>query len=1175
MNKNSRQHFGLSASQSAYALSRSIAADSARPWLVVCGQRSDADKLFEDLRFFFAKSETEVLFFSRWEVLPFDTLSPAPEVMGERIATLFALRQSRRCIVVTTVDALMQRVISPQLLDQMVVSLRVGQELQRDVFVEQLTALGYARSSVVEEFGQVAARGSVIDLFSPQSLFPLRVELFGDEIESIRFFDSQSQRSKESITSFAVLPAREFAYSASSAQNYDAMFTDAVKARAEQLGLPSRKVAEVVEALEQHLHFDGTEHLLPLLPDVCVSLLDVLNDQVHLAIVDSIAVGQAADSFANLVQDRAYKAKESGQLFVEPKLAFLSADEVTAALDELAVDRFEPVSLLEMEELPQDEGRAFYNNSLLQAELIRQRRSERPFLPLMELLQGALRRGERVGLVTNSKSRRNRLEQMLHDYNISSVFYDDSFATWLESAPHHSVALFYGELSSGFRAVRDSFTLIAEREIFPDVIVQGRSRLAASIKRYAGKLANLNIDDFIVHVDHGIGIYRGLKQLRVQGVLSDFLELEYAEGTKLYLPVENIGKVQKYSATEGSAPLLHKLGGTAWVKTKRKVKQQVAALAGELLRLYAKRELSEGQSYGEADVDDLAFADTFEYEPTVDQLKAIDDVYHDLAQDRAMDRLVCGDVGYGKTEVALRAAFKVANAGKQVAVLVPTTVLADQHYKSFTERFAAFPLVVRGLSRFFTPQENKETVELLRRGKVDIVIGTHRLLQKDIVFKDLGLVIIDEEHRFGVAAKEKLKKLRAAVDILTLTATPIPRTLHMSMVGIKDLSIIETAPVDRQAIRTYLVRMDAQEETVVREAILRELGRNGQVFYIHNRVQSIAGITNELRELVPEARIEFAHGQMNERQLEKVMHRFINKEFDVLVATTIVESGLDIPNANTMIIRNAERFGLAELYQLRGRVGRSARRAYAYLLVGNPAAMTKDAKKRLEVLQALDDLGIGFRLALQDMEIRGAGNLLGKDQSGHISLVGFDLYMRLLQETIESLRGEQGGDVALDIEPEMTLGFAAHIPQYYIPDVAERIFLYQRLVGLRDAFDTASLAEEIEDRFGHIPEEVEHLLEVMTLRSLLRHGHVVKASRAGTRLILSFHPEARIDFNVFVRVIKKRPSDYRLVNETTVSIAMQTETVSVLELIGIISHFLEALGVSCAQFLSKKDRDEK
>ncbi|MCL4131398.1 UNVERIFIED_CONTAM: hypothetical protein GTU68_021149 [Idotea baltica] len=683
------------------------------------------------------------------------------------------------------------------------------------------------------------------------------------------------------------------------------------------------------------------------------------------------------------------------------------------------------------------------------------------------------------------------------------------------------------------------------------------------IKRVLNSLAKLAAGDFIVHVDYGVGSYKGLTQVTTNGRTGDFLELEYAEKAKLFLPVDQIGKIQKYSGSDGRQPALTKLGGKTWEKAKAKVKQQVAELAGQLLSTMARRELAVAEPFPELDAEDRAFAEDFGYEETPDQATAIEAVLGDMVAPRPMDRLVCGDVGYGKTEVAFRAAFKAANSGKQVAILVPTTVLAKQHYLNFQTRFENTAVSVASLNRLNTPAENKEILRRLKLGMVDVVIGTHRVIQKDVEFADIGLVIIDEEHRFGVAAKERFKRMRSSADILALSATPIPRTLNMSLVGIRDLSLIETAPSNRQVIRTYVAEYD---ESLVREAIVRELSRSGQVYFIFNRVEGIELITHELRELVPEARIEFAHGQMKGKQLDSIMQRFVDREIDVLVSTTIVESGLDIANANTMIIRKAESFGLAELYQLRGRVGRSEKRAYAYLLVSNPGKLKAEAKKRLEVLRSLDDLGVGFRLALEDMEIRGAGNLLGKDQSGHVNQLGYELYAKILKDAVEQLRrqsltdAERADDIP-QIDPDIKIGFPNHIPPLYVPDVGERLVIYQRLIDIADPTEIFDIAEELQDRFGAFPEELEFLLQFMRLRALAKSKGITSIRLSEEALLVSFHAEVSLDTEKLLTLIEEDREVLKVSPSKTISLRLRDAAIeSPEEVYFRVLHLLEALG---------------
>lgn len=1107
-----------------YQRAGSISPEKYRPnILVVTADSKVAEELLIDLEFF---SKKKPKLFTSWELLPFEPLSPTTEIVCNRIAALDFLKSEEEGIIVAPVEALLRRVLHSNLLEAATLNLKIGQLIERGKLISDLDSTGYIRSSLTEELGQISVRGAVIDLFPPANEHPIRLEFFGDVLESIRSFDAESQRSLKSHEEISILPCREHLFPWAVAK-YNARENESleaavlrVKAAADDAQLPTRETDLLEDVLRTGGTWPGLEQVIPLLQPSLMSIFDYLSSITEIVVIDELGVERAVEQFQELVEERISRSQADG--FLVADRTFLSSKELhieikkrqTLAFNSLEIAHFDEPSEIK------DEGRLEISPpSDLIVAIRRSRQNELPFQPLADEINLRRAQGYEVAIAVSHQPKMRRFQELLDTYGISAFEEKGSFYLWKEEAEtrrrgnlsRFPVALFNGSLTGGVRVPRDGIFVISDHEIFPEISLRRPSRSAKQARRILGAANQIREDDFVVHIDHGVALYRGLKQLTVDGKVSDFLQLEYAEGAKLFVPVENIGKVQKYLGAEGKKPALTKLGGKSWSAAKEKVRKNVQELAGQLLNLYAQRELVKGFSFGEQNSDDQLFADTFPYQETADQERAITDVLSDMASDRPMDRLVCGDVGYGKTEVALRAAFKAVNSGKQAALLVPTTVLADQHFNTFRERMGEFGITIGCVSRFNSPAANRKTLEDVSAGTIDIIVGTHRLLQKDVYFANLGLVIIDEEHRFGVADKERLKKLRTDVDVLTLTATPIPRTLHMSLLSIRDLSVIETPPTNRQVIQTYFA---SYQDSVVREAILREINRSGQVFYIHNRVQNIRGICEELKAVVPEAKIEFAHGQMREDELEEVMHRFVAHEFDVLVSTTIVESGLDIPNANTIIIRESDKLGLAELYQLRGRVGRSSKRAYAYLLVANARTLGPDAKKRLEVLQSLDDLGMGFRLALQDMEIRGAGNLLGKDQSGKIELVGFDLYSRILKEAVRELQARgRNSELSLEplIDPEVNVGFPAHIPGAFIPDVEERILLYQRLVELRDDSEADELTDEIRDRFGNPPPEVKTLLELMRLKSVLRKAGIIGATRRGLSLSLVFHREAKLD----------------------------------------------------------------
>jgi transcription-repair coupling factor (superfamily II helicase) len=1190
------RYFGITGTSLGYVISKFIGAKLAntadRQFVIVTPDLTSAESLTDELRLFLGNTNSEkrgveIFLYSAWDVLPFEGLSPSTEVSAERLETLSALQATidnkKTAVVVTPVAALMQKVAPRNILLPLVKKYSVGQDLDRGQFIASLESLGYVRSSIVEEVGEMAVRGAVVDFFPCSTGSPVRFELYADVLESIRVFDTESQRSTTSLSSLTLTPIREYLLPAIlndsdevAKQKLLLSISERARKRTESLELPPRVFREIEEIFSASQTIPGIEHLSSLVQNESESFFDYLSDSAELIICDEVSCTRATDDFSETVAEGAERAKEEQRLFPDVKSSYLTANQAIFELKQRANCYFDEINIIDSLEEPEQDPQSqtqsnfeVYSNRELTITLTAAKQQQLPFKPLADYLNKYLKSNFAVAILVSNSSRLNRVKELLASYDLMAVDLKESYQSWFEAVRAESnyrgqICLLQANLSSGLRDDKNQILLISDNEILPSVRTRRTLRKTSSLRKLLGSATQLKEKDFIVHIDHGVGIYHGLKAITVEGKTSDFLELEYAEGAKLFLPVENIAKIHKYAGAEGKNPALDKLGAKTWAKTKKKVKESIAELAGELVNLYAAREIASGFNYGEVDADDLSFADSFPFELTADQAKAIEDVFSDLAKSKPMDRLVCGDVGYGKTEVALRAAFKAASCGKQVAILVPTTVLAEQHYVTFKERFLSFPFRVGTVSRFYPNAENKKTLSLLANGELDIIIGTHRLLSKDVFFKRLGLVIVDEEHRFGVTHKERLKKLRNDVDVLTLTATPIPRTLHMSLIGIRDLSVIETPPVDRQVIRTYLANFDERSQGLVRDAILRELNRDGQIFYIHNRVQTIAAVAEELRELVPEARIEYAHGQMKERELENVMHRFVNKEIDILVSTTIIESGLDIPNANTIIIRNAEKFGLAELYQLRGRVGRSSRRAYAYLLVGNQKFLSSDARKRLKVLQSLDDLGVGFKLALQDMEIRGAGNLLGRDQSGQINLVGFELYTRILKEAIEERKERSSFTNLMEqslVEPEIKIGFSAHIPEFYIPDVAERILLYQRLVGIESEQETQNILEEMEDRFGSIPKEVITVVQLMLLRSQLRKAQVVSLNMNNQTIRIEFGAGVKIDIKKVSDFVSNSKGEVRLLPPRGLVFKLDESLSSPKAISSYISKRLYAIGI--------------
>jgi len=845
---------------------------------------------------------------------------------------------------------------------------------------------------------------------------------------------------------------------------------------------------------------------------------------------DRARVEERLENFWSLVKERYERLLEEHQLIPGIEEQFLSPNEFKKKVLDLSPSFLDTAFIdegsVELGTLIEKKIRTGSNTEL--SVQLKGQTGSGAFQLLRKYIDSNRNRGFRIAFVMGSQSRRERTAHLLLEIGIEAESLEMSGLEWMQRAARYPVSILPGQISMGARLEDEKLIFIAEQEIFGERSYRKGKKARADIKKLLGSLSQLKQDDFVVHQDYGIGIYRGLSHREVEGIISDFLQIEYAD-SNLFLPIQHIARVQKFSAAEGQKARLDRLGSRRWQKVKARVKEAIVALAGDLIKLYAARTTGTGWRFEPWGAEDERFADYFAYQETQDQLKAIEETLADMANEKPMDRLVCGDVGFGKTEVALRAAFKCIQHGRQVAVMAPTTILVEQLKQSFINRFREYPVKIEAVSRFYGKEANTQTIAQVAQGQIDIVIGTHRLIQHDVSFKDLGLLIIDEEHRFGVKQKERLKQLKKNVDVLSLTATPIPRTLHMSLLGIRDTSIISTPPTDRQVIRTYTTTFS---ETLVRDAIMRELQRGGQCFFVHNRIQSIETIAARLKELVPEARFEYAHGQMNESKLEKIMLRFLKKEIDVLISTAIIESGLDIPNANTILIDRADMFGLAQLYQLRGRVGRSDRQAYAYFIVPPLKNLGSEARERLKVIQSLDDLGLGFNLAARDLEIRGAGNLLGKEQSGNVASVGFELYSKIIRDAVHHIKGEEI-DPTEDLDPDLKLGFDAYIPDFYIPDVSERLVLYQRLAGIQESEEADDLAYEIEDRFGNPPEEVINLIEFMRIRGLLRKmgcskGEVSRKEDNEYRIKLQFAGGAPVDSDRIMALIEKDKLKFRL-----------------------------------------------
>jgi transcription-repair coupling factor (superfamily II helicase) len=1062
---------GLPGSTPAFALALLGGAPRppARTWLIVAATDEAAERLHDDLRFYQALlgGPAEALaLFPEWETLPYEPTLPHVDLIARRMRTLRRLADGAPTLLVTSLPAVLQRLLPAAVFTSACLRLRPGESIEREPLLTRLLRLGYRRASVVEVPGEFSIRGGIVDIHSTAYDDPLRVEFLGDTVESVRLFDPATQKSTGKLTEAWLLPAREL--------------------------VPPDEGREAAVARPP-----GAEWRGPDVYEAMDTLLDYVRETPVLVLDQPRGLAKKAEDFRAEV-DEAYARHRTGldgAPLPEPERMYQSWEALldrTAGWPRLAL---EPLAMLEPAWRPIGPLPA---QSPASVGLGRRGTPFADSLAILDRLRGA----GPVLIVARSRGQVDRLTALFAEHDLPAAPWQPHLwkAAPAQKPPFYLVQ---GDLSAGFVSGEGRLALVTEEELFAKGL---RHRPAPKSKAatFLSSLEDLKVGDVVVHVQHGIARYQGLKRLAVQGFESDYLILEFAGGDKLYVPLDRLDQVQRYRGTEGHAPRLDRLGGTSWARTTAKVKKDIEEMAHELVELYASRELVRRREYGEDSTLTHEFEAAFEYEETPDQLRAIEEIKRDMESPKPMDRLVCGDVGYGKTEVAMRAAFKALEDNRQVAVLVPTTILARQHYENFVQRFAPFPVKVAMLSRFQSPKEVKATVKDLAAGTVDIVIGTHRLLQKDVQFRNLGLVIIDEEQWFGVRHKERLKQLRTQVDVLTLTATPIPRTLQMAMSGVRDLSVIETPPPGRLAIRTQVLRYD---EAVVREAIVRELGRGGQVFFVHNRVQSMERVATRLAELVPEARVVMAHGQMDERLLEDVMLKFIRREADVLVASAIIQSGLDVPNANTILVNRADTFGLAQLYQLRGRVGRAGHQAYAYFFIPDEGTLSTDAQKRLTAIQEITELGAGFRIATADMEIRGAGNLLGRQQSGHIAAIGLDLYMQMVEQAVQRLKG-----TVVEEEPDPTLHVAvsAFIPEDYVEDAHQRLSLYKRLASCQQVGDLALLHGEMEDRYGPLPEPVERLFEVMQIRRLAKSLRLASVEVKPAAVALAFDPKARV-----------------------------------------------------------------
>ncbi len=1096
--------YGLSESAKNYLVS-GVYGQLDKSILILTHSDVEAKNIYDDLSFYV----NEVYYFPTREMGFYNADAVSGDLRWERLKVMKKITEDGKKIIITCIEALAATYIPIDLLKQYIFKLSVGSTLNFKPFSEQLIQCGYERVDRVENKGQFSIRGGIIDVYPPISALPFRIELYDDEIDSIRTFNSETQRSIDKVSEIDIFPAKEIILTDESRnKGYNKIKEDLENV----LGnLNKKKDKEIIEritslvninleSLKETWSFKDIDSYMPYFYDTTSTFLDYMKG-AFIVVDDAQRCLGKLDSVYLEFEENYETCLRRGSILSKQAEVLINKQNIYEDLEALEVMTINAIAKT---------TKLLKPKSIISFSQISIFDFHGQLDMLIDDIKDKKSKGYKTVILSGTRTRGERLIGTLRDRGIESV-YKDSIA----QVEFGEVVVTFGNQLKGFEYPELKLCVISDKEVFGQ---SKRKTTSRSSKKGVSKIKSfteLKLGDYVVHVNHGIGVYKGIKQLEVHGHKRDYLELSYNSGDTLYVPVEQLDLVQKYIGSEGKAPKISKLGGAEWVKAKNKVKNSIADIAEDLVKLYATRATLKGHKYSKDTVWQKQFEEEFPFDETPDQLIAIEEIKKDMESDKPMDRLICGDVGYGKTEVAVRAAFKAVMDGKQVAFLVPTTILAEQHYKNLTKRFSDFPVKVEMVSRFRTPAEQKVVIKATKEGNVDILIGTHRIIQSDVKFKDLGVLIIDEEQRFGVTHKEKIKSLRKNIDVITLTATPIPRTLHMSLTGVRDISVIETPPEERYPIQTYVVEFNDQ---LIRDAILRELNRNGQVFFVYNRVETIKEMAAYIGKLVPEARVCIAHGQMTERELEAVMIEFMENKYDILMCTTIIETGIDIQNTNTIIIYEADKMGLSQLYQLRGRVGRSNRIAYAYLTYKKDKVLTEVAEKRLKAIKDFTELGSGFKIAMRDLEIRGAGNMMGGAQHGHMAAVGYDLYCRMLEETVKNIRGDVEKE---PIETTVEIKIDAYIPGTYIEDEMQKIEIYKKIAAIDSREDMLDIQEEIEDRFSDIPTCVVSLMDIAYLRCISAKVGIIEIKEEKEEIILQFDSSDRINKELVKALVTK------------------------------------------------------
>ena len=1119
--------YGISESGKSYIIN-GIFEENDNSMVVVTHSDVDAKNLYEDLSFY----TTDVFYFPVREVVFYNVDAISGDLRWARLKVIKEILQNeRKKIIVTSIDALTSLYTPKEYYLRYSMIIKTGDDIDLKEISKSLLQCGYERVEVVEGKGEFSFRGGILDVFPPTSAYPYRVELFGDEVDSIRTFNTESQRSIEKVEEFSIFPSKEV------------IVDDECRSRAVQ------NINEELKKVIANVSKENKESVEKI-KGIVGKNIELLNNTYYFETIDSYLpfFYEKLDSFFDYLQGYTFVVddfkRSSGKMesiyyeFNENYMSFLQRGDILPSQNSLLLNKGELESKLENSSLITlssflNKSDGLFNTVDIGFEEVTLNKYNGQLNMLIEDIQERKEKKYKTVILAGTRPRGERLVKTLMEKGIFSTYKDS-----IDKIEAGEVVITFGNLLRGFDYPELELSIISDKDIFGET---RRKRSGKAVrKKGVAKItsfAELKPGDYVVHANHGIGVYKGIKQMAAGGTTRDYLDIVYDKGDKLYVPVDQLDLVQKYIGSEGNSPKINKLGGAEWQKAKAKARKSINEIAQDLVKLYAARATLKGHSFGKDSEWQRQFEDEFPYEETPDQLASLEEIKRDMESDKPMDRLLCGDVGYGKTEVAIRAAFKAVMDGKQVAFLVPTTILADQHYNNFIKRFSDFPIKIDMISRFRTPKQQKATLQALKEGNVDILIGTHRLVSKDIVFKDLGLLIVDEEQRFGVAQKEKIKGMKKNVDVLTLSATPIPRTLHMSLTGVRDISVIETPPEDRYPIQTYVVE---QNDQLIRDAILREIGRGGQVYFVYNRVESIDSMANYIRDLVPECKVGIMHGQMTEKELETEMIAFMNKEYDVLVCTTIIETGIDISNVNTMIVHNADKMGLSQLYQLRGRVGRANRIAYAYFIYTKDKILTEVAEKRLKALKDFTELGSGFKIAMRDLEIRGAGNMMGSSQHGHMASIGYDLYCRMLEDTIKLIKGEIENE---PIETSVDIKVDAFIPSSYITDEIQKIEVYKKIAAIENINDFMEIKSELEDRYSSIPDSVYNLMDIAYIKSICKGLYIEDIKETAKELRFKFVKGYKGFEGIYSVLLKQYKDDVILYFGETPSFAIKLDNI--------------------------------